>query len=124
MRNSKQKGSVGEVFIILVILAILGLATVGSFVYIPYQTGRGEHTGLVTAVEKSGLFFKTGRAYVKTDGQSSQEDIYCVTDEAVYQQLLEASREKKQVTVSHISVFSTGLKCEGEPAIVISAQVK
>lgn len=72
-------------------------------------TNNGEHTGYITAVETSGLFFKTHNVYMKTDTQSSQEDIYCVTDDNVFSQLKDLQEEKEKVTVSFIGWFSNGI---------------
>ena len=59
--------------------AIAGLIVPSAFIKTRY----------ITALEKTGLFFKTGTAYVKTENESSQEDDYCVIDENIYQQLKE-----------------------------------
>lgn len=88
-----------------------------------YETGRGEHTGYITAVQKQGMFYKTGRAYVKTDTQSSQEDAYCVIDDNVYKQLEQLSKSKTQVTIKYFSWFQPGIKnCEGEDDIIYQVQ--
>ncbi len=84
-----------------------------------YETGRGEHTGYVTAVERSGIFFKTGTAYVKTDTQSSQEDTYCFIDKDIEEQLKDFSLKKTHVNVFFYSLFSAGItQCAGEGAII------
>lgn len=89
------------------------------FIGVHINTGGGQHTGYVTAVEKTGLFWKTGRVYIKTDLSSSQEDIYCVIDEKVYTEIEVLSKNKEQVTVSHISYLSAGItNCDGEDAII------
>ena len=83
------------------------------------QTGSGNQTGYISAVEKSGLFWKTGTVYVKPTLESTQEDIYCVTDESVLEKLTEVSNKKINVTVSHISWLSAGAKnCNGESAVI------
>lgn len=87
-----------------------------------YQTSSGEHTGYVTAVETTGVFYKTNTAYVKTDPQSSQEDSYCVVDPAVQQELQGYSQSRQLVTVSYVDWFIQGWKyCNGEQAGVITA---
>lgn len=84
------------------------------------QTGQGEHTGYVTAVEQTGIWFKTYTAYVKTDTQSSQEDEYCVIDSQVFGLLKVAAESKVHVTVSYIDYLAKGLaNCNGEPAGII-----
>ena len=60
---------------LLLLLPVVALLLTGCWV----TTTDGEHTGFVTAVEKNGAFWKTGRVYIKSDLSSSQEDIYCVS---------------------------------------------
>lgn len=84
-----------------------------------YETGRGEHVGYISATEKTGIFFKTGTAYLKTDTQSSQEDAYCVIDDTVLARLAEASGKKEHVNVKFYSLLSAGIaNCAGEGAII------
>lgn len=95
------------------------LLIIFSFTGLHLDTGSGTHTGYVTAVERSGVFWKTGTAYFKTEGSSSQEDLYCVTDNNVYAQLEQASKEKRLVTIEHKSYFMTSVaECNNEPAII------
>ena len=103
---------------------IIALVVIGVIVYLPIfgyhkETADGEHTGYITSVERTGLFFKTFRAYLKTDPQSSQEDAYCVVDPQVYSQLEKLAEQKTQVTVSYLSWFISGMKsCGGEKAVI------
>lgn len=91
------------------------------FFGIPFPTGSGVQAGYVSAIEKQGVFFKTGRVYIKPDLSSTQEDIYCVTDEGVYRQLETASLLQERVEVRHNSVLVAGVtSCEGESAIITS----
>ncbi len=111
-------------FFIVLGIVIIGLVfLLGVFIFpftgLHVETGKGEHTGYVTAIEKSGLIWKTGTAYFKSDAQSSQEDLYCVADESVYAQLQDASKNKTKVTVKHHSYMMPGVTmCNGEPAII------
>ena len=60
----------------------------------------GSHTGVVTAVEyNSNLIWGANIVYFKTVRESSQEDRYCVNDENVKNQLIEAQKNKKEVTI-------------------------
>lgn len=78
-------------------------------------TSEGEHTGFVTAAQKNGLFFTTGRAYIKTDLASSQEDMYCVIDDEVFKKLEELARNKEKVTFQYRGWFENGIEnCGGE----------
>ena len=114
------------IWIILGVMAGLGLLwlIIGVPIFgFHYETGRGEHTGFVTATEKHGIFFKTNTAYLKTDTQSSQEDNYCVIDEDVYSQLQRYSVEKTHLNVYFFSYFSAGIKnCDAEEAIIYKAE--
>lgn len=122
MKNSQSGFTIIEVIVSLCILGIIG--TVAGLILVQFtglhiNTGKGEHTGFVTAVERSGVVWKTGTVYVKTDLSSSQEDKYCVTDDAVYLRLEEASRNKEKLTLQHKSYFATGIyECGSEEAIV------
>ncbi len=88
------------------------------------QTSQGQHTGYITSVERSGIFFKTNTVYLKTDTQSSQEDAYCVIDPQVYSQLETLSQQKSHVTVNYINYLSKGISyCNHEDAIIIGVQI-
>lgn len=104
----------------LILALWLGISIIPvSLIGFHYETGRGEHVGYVTAVEKSGIIFKTGRAYVKTDVQSSQEDNYCVIDPEVFNQLEKLSKSRERITLKYFSWFSAGVKnCGGEGEII------
>lgn len=109
-------------------LAIFGLLTglvltiaviAVPFIGINYPTGSGTQVGYVSAIEKTGIIWKTGRAYIKSDLSSTQEDLYCVMDDKVYDSLREASLTKTRVELSHNSVLVAGITdCEGESAII------
>jgi len=83
------------------------------------NVGDGQHTGYVTAVQRQGVFFKTWRAYVKTDVSSSQEDKYCVVDPNIVKQLQAASESKERVTVTYFSWFISGMNnCAAESDVI------
>jgi hypothetical protein len=87
------------------------------------ETSHGDHVGYITAVEKTGIWWKTGRAYLKTDTQSSQEDAYCVIDEGVYKQLKNFSAQKAHIKVEFADYMIRGWKLcgdAGEVAVIIS----
>lgn len=122
--KSDEKDFVGIIGGIL-LLIWLGLSFLPVyFIGFHYETGKGEHIGSITAVQKQGIFFKTGRAYVKTDIQSSQEDDYCVIDEAVYSKLQKMAEQKEKVKVKYFSWFSAGIKnCESEEDIIYEVEL-
>ena len=110
-------------FGLLAAAIVIWLIFVLPFTGLHINTGVGEHTGYVTAVEKTGLVFKTGTAYIKSDVSSSQEDVYCVTDPAVYARLQELSESKSKVTVKYSSWLAAGIShCNGESAVINSVQ--
>lgn len=101
--------------ILLIIIALIGIGIFGWH----RNTGSGEHVGYITAVEKTGLIFKTGTVYVKTDIQSSQEDAYCIVDDQLASQLRELAENKSKVSISYFKWISPGItNCDGEPAII------
>lgn len=82
-------------------------------------TENGRHSGQVTALEQNGLIFKTWTAYVKSDVSSSQEDAYCVEDEKVVEELMEASRTKKNIVVGyHDEAIVAPWRCNSESGII------
>lgn len=105
------------------VAGLLGFMIVTFFTGFHYETSRGEHTGYITAVERTGIFFKTKTVYLKTDTQSSQEDRYCVTDEAIYSQLQEMSQRKAHINAFYFGWFSNGIAtCAGAHEIIYKIQ--
>lgn len=72
------------------------------------QIGNGTHTVIVTAVETSGVFFKTNQIYVKTDATSSTEEVYC-TDKSNVEALRNAQESQKKISISYVSYLSNGI---------------
>ena len=85
-----------------------------------FETGRGEHVGYITSVQKQGIFFKTPRAYVKTDISSSQEDEYCVVnDDIVLDDLRTFAESKQRVKIRYFSWFFPGVQnCQNEDDVI------
>jgi len=110
-------------YIISTVLFLIVIFGVGACTFngIHYETSKGEHTGFVTSVERTGLIWKTGKAYIKTDVSSSQEDTYCVMDQEVYAQLEQAAKDRKKVTIKFLDYLTKGFRnCDGEPAVIYS----
>lgn len=104
--------------IILILVLVVGLIVFAVFFSV-HQPTEGQHTGIITAVEKNGLIWKTWRVYVKTSNQTSQEDVYCVKDQALVDQLKLASEQKKEVTIEFSVPFIVpNWDCKGETAII------
>lgn len=112
---------IGLLFLAAVLLFIglfAGLATVS-------WVGRtaGTHTGIVTAVETNSLIWDTRRAYFKTSLESTQEDTYCIQNEALYQRLSEASNTGERLTIrfSH-PLIEWRWNCGGDHAIIVGIE--
>lgn len=100
------------------LLGFFGLVVFLTF-FSFFKPTEGTHTGYITAVEKNGIIWKTGRAYVKTDTQSSQEDYYCVKDENVYSELVTAQKNKEKITIKfNAPLIVANWDCGGENAII------
>lgn len=99
--------------VIITIAIVLGI--IWGFAHLTINgwhidTGKGQHTGYVTAIEQSGLWWKPWSAYVKTDLSSSQEDKYCVVaDNALILRLQEAAAKKEPVKVLYREYFVFGV---------------
>ena len=80
-----------------------------------------QYTGYVTGVTQYGIFWKTGKVWSKTDIESSQEYIYCVEDEEVYQQLKDLEANKEVATmILHSELFTAPWRCGLETWIIDS----
>ncbi len=84
----------------------------------------GLHTGVVTAVEyNSNLIFGANIVYFKTVRESSQEDRYCVNDEGVRNQLIEAQKDKREVTIYFQNNFIMWKwQCNGGETIIYKVE--
>lgn len=105
--------------IVVALLVLFGYSVIVKGVHI--NTGSGQHTGYVTAVEQEGLIFKTYRVYVKTDPQSSQEDSYCLPPFSNFltTTLDDVSSKRTLVTIRYASWLIPGLKnCAGEGSYI------
>lgn len=87
---------------------------------------KGSHTGIVTATECGGLVWETCRAYVKTSGESSQEESYCVQSRDVLRDLERARESGRSVTVRYERerVFVPPWLCGGEYATIVKVSIK
>jgi hypothetical protein len=111
---------IGFIGIVIIFpMVIIGLFVFGTF--FSFMTpGSGQHTGYITATEKYGVIWKTGRAYVKTDTQSSQEDTYCVQDDSIFVALEKAQESKEKVTIKFASpLIMPNWKCGGESSVIV-----
>lgn len=80
-------------------------------------TDNAEHIGIVTAVEHKGWPWRAWSVYVKTDKTSSQEDVYCVEDLRVVDELKDFAEKGERVKlVYHGELASAPWRCENEEA--------
>lgn len=112
-----------DFFALVAIACVLGLVLLFGFAMVSVShigmTNDGSHTGYVTAVEQEGWLWKTWRAYVKTDPQSSQEDKYCVDDLSLISKLKEVAKTRELVTVNYSAPFVVwNWQCGGENSII------
>lgn len=85
----------------------------------------GEHTGIVTAAQKSGIFFKTYRISFKTGNNTGQQYEYCVTDENLFNQLTQLSNKGASVTVDYYAPLYVGYwHCGNEDGIVTNVKAE
>ena len=76
------------------------------------QIWEWQHTGIITAVDTSGVFIKSTTVYFKTDAQSSQEDKYCLKDTSIIKELQSAQESKKLVTLEYKKYISNWFVCD------------
>lgn len=91
---------------LMVVLAILGMILIPTGLLITGfgSPNKGGHTGYVTAVEyEKGIFSRNDKftAYFKTNTQSSQEDVYCVLDKKIIEELKEKQESGERITISY-----------------------
>lgn len=101
--------AMGSIFAICLLMLITGLIISLFPVKLINTMQDGQHTGYVTAVDTSGLIWKTTEVYFKTDAQSSQEDSYCVIDETIKEELLNAQQNRRLVTLHYDSYLFVGI---------------
>jgi hypothetical protein len=108
-----------------IILGIILLYLVWTFLF-PGRLGAslGVHTGVVTAVEyNSNIIWSANIVYFKTVRESSQEDRYCVNDEGIKNQLIEAQKNKTEVTIYFKNDFIMWKwQCNGGETIIYKVE--
>ena len=88
-------------FLILILCLMIGLILIiiFSFTGLHIEDNRGSQVGYITTVETNGLVFKTNSAYIKSNLESSQEERYCVIDEEVKNQLVQAMESDQKIKI-------------------------
>lgn len=127
---NKRGGFIGDLFtVVLLPLIFMGLCIVLFFGFIwllghVSSPAEGEHTGVITATETTGFFWKGKTVYIKTDAQSTQEENYCVLDEGVFEQLKQASKSRAKVTVQFENGYwISPTKCASTMSIITAVAV-
>lgn len=112
--------------LVATLLFLLTIPIIGLFGGIHVvTTADGSHTGVVTAVEEEGIWFKTWRVYFKTDAQSSQEDVYCLIDDSLVSELKKHARNKETVTITYYDLMMPGWdECKSGDIAIISGVSK
>ena len=65
--------------------------------------GTGNHTGYVTAVDLTGYIWPTYKVYFKTELESSQENVYCLTrhEEQLAGEMEQAAKQRLRITLDY-----------------------
>lgn len=120
VKNNKIGSLITKIILILFVLFfVLTFLFPGKF-----GASIGSHTGVVTAVEyNSNIIWGANIVYFKTVRESSQEDRYCVNDEDVKNQLIEAQKDKKEVTIYFKNDFIMWKwQCNGGETIIYQVE--
>lgn len=93
------------------------------FTGIEVKNNEGSYTGYVTAVEQNGAIFKGWNVYLKTELDSSNEDIACINREnqELIERLKKAQEKKENITVEYEGVWQYKIgKCPNTNWMVIN----
>ena len=106
---------------IIIAIALLPVFIYFQIVGITFQTGSGNHTGIITAIDTSWIFVKSTTVYFKTDVNSSQEDSYCLKDESLLPSLRALQDSKQVVTLSYNEYLENWIECSIYASHVITS---
>lgn len=108
---------------LITIFIVVVCAFVVTLVTIFQGYGNGQYVGYVTGTEVRGTVFKTNRVYMKTSLESSQEDMFCVTDASIYTVLQEHQTMQNRVTVKTMDIgFALPNECDFESTTISSVE--
>ena len=109
----------GELIVGLLAIILLISPMILSFWGIHFNTGNGHQVGYVSAIETGGIFFKTKTVYIKPEMESTQEDVYCLIDSSLEEQLREVSNKKQKIEIEYMSYLLPSFReCKNEGAII------
>jgi hypothetical protein len=115
-----KKGS--EFSLVAIFLVVFALIIFGflSFFVRNIGSSTGQHTGIITAVEhNNNLVWDANLVYFKSSDESTQEDIYCVNDLEVMDELEQYAKNKDIVTIYfHNDFIFWAWDCNGGISII------
>lgn len=123
-KNNKRAIKISQKVFMWVIGLIMALIISRSIFIGSIGSSAGTHTGIIIAVEhNSNLTWSSNLVYFNTERTFSQPDIYCVNDENVKNQLAEAQKGKKEVTIYYANDFIMWKwQCNGGETIIYKAE--
>ena len=95
------------------------------FTGIPVKNNEGQYKGYVTAVERNGAIFKGWNVYLKTELESSNEDVACINreDQQLIERLKKAQEDKENVVLKYEGVWQYAIGvCPGKDRMIISVE--
>lgn len=111
-------------------IAMIGLALFMGCVVFPCCVADvggadGQHTGVVTAVERAkNITWDSTIVYIKSDTSSTQEDRYCVESDTLAQKLRDFAETGERVTVKFRNdLIMLRWDCNGGASIVYDVQL-
>jgi len=122
-KQNRRANKIGKYFLWLIALFFAWVFLAAIF---PGQIGSsdGVHTGTVIAVEhNSNIIWGSNIVYFNTTRTFSQVDQYCVNDENVKNQLIEAQKNKREVTIYYKNDYIMWKwQCNGGETIIYKAE--
>jgi hypothetical protein len=104
---------------------LLWIIPIFTGVYV--ENNQGQYKGYVTAVERNGAIFQGYNVYLKTELESSNEDIACINreDSALIERLRAAQEAKENITVEYRGVWQFKIgECPGSSWMVTKILTK
>lgn len=88
-------------WIVWLLSSLIWITTISTG--LPIENSQGQYKGFVTAVEKNGTLFKGWTAYLRTELESSNEDIACINrdNQELIERLKTASEKKENLTLEY-----------------------
>jgi len=100
-----DEGDIHWPWLVWLLLGLVGFITI--LTGFPIQSSNGQYVGYVTAVEQNGAIFKGWNVYLKTDLQSSNEDVACVDrdNQKLIEDLQKAQENKTSLTLQYLGTW-------------------